>query len=539
MKTRAMGYIRVSTMDQVEEGHSLYAQRTAIEQFCKAKGWELVEIKVDAGISGTKNDRPALTALLQAAEQGRLDVVVVHAIDRFYRDLQGLLSALNRLRQCDVTFISITENLDFSTPWGKLALAVLGTLAEVYVDRLRQETRKGKQARAAKGLHNGSPPLGYCRGNCSSCTDPNGPGYCPRYGGPNIQDYTPSLPLVQHPIEREIVRRAFELYVTGQYSDGEIAEILNGSVYTLPDGTQVRFRTKGRHGRGQPERLCKDSIRDLLQHPFYAGLVPHYGVNEKGQKRKRRDAVTLYPGQHEPIVDQTLFEQCCKVRALMSTNPRLRPDVLDRIYTLSGILYCGYCGQPMRAHSSQGVRYYQDRSRIQHLADCPQSYVLADEIEEQFGQLLQAICLPPDWRERVLATLWPDLDARKIAEQEIAARARLERAKRLYIDGDIGDAEYAREKLEYEAKLADLRPVEYCAILTVGAILEATPFEWCNLMPLQKKERSRTLFTTVLVRGTRLLAAKPTDACYALIQTSVGFRAPFLRVCRKSGSDGI
>ncbi|RLC77139.1 MAG: recombinase family protein, partial [Chloroflexi bacterium] len=131
MTTRVIGYIRVSTSEQVEEGHSLDAQRAAIEQFCTSRGWELVEIKIEAGISATKGDRPALEALLEAVEQGLCDVVIVHAIDRFYRDLQALLKALNHLRQHNVTFISIMENLDFTTPWGKLALAVLGTLAEI------------------------------------------------------------------------------------------------------------------------------------------------------------------------------------------------------------------------------------------------------------------------------------------------------------------------------------------------------------------------------------------------------------------------
>lgn len=145
----------MSTAEQAEEGHSLDAQRSAIAQFCEARDWELVGIKADAGISGTMDERPALEEMLAAVEHGCCDAVVVHAIDRFYRDLQGLLGALNHLRQHNVTFTSITENLDFSTPWGKLALAVLGTLAEIYIDRLRAETRKERRARAAKGLQTG------------------------------------------------------------------------------------------------------------------------------------------------------------------------------------------------------------------------------------------------------------------------------------------------------------------------------------------------------------------------------------------------
>ncbi|MEA3339025.1 MAG: recombinase family protein, partial [Chloroflexota bacterium] len=508
MKKRVIGYIRVSTNEQVEKGHSLDAQRAAIEQFCASRGWELVEIKVEAGISGTKDDRPALTELLEAVEQGRCDVVIVHAIDRFYRDLQALLKAFNHLRQHNVTFISIVENLDFTTPWGKLALAVLGTLAEIYIDRLRQETRKGKRARAVKGLHNGAPPLGYCYGACSSCNDPNGKGYCPRYGDSNRQDYTPSQPLLPHPIEREAVRLAFEWHATGQYSDGDVAERLNERAHTLSDGTEVGFRTKGRWGRGSPGRFSKDSVRDMLQNPYYVGKVPYYGCDAKGRKRKRGDYVALYPGRHEPIVDEKTFERSLEIRNLMSHHPRTRGDnALERIYVLSGILRCGYCGEPMRAHSSNGgVRYYRDKSQVQHLRDCPQRYVHADDVEAQFDQIVQSVQLSPHWRERVVAALNPDMDGDEIRGREETLSARLARAKQLYIEGDIDRAHYDRESARYKALLSDLRPARYDDIMTAGEILESASEDWNALTPLQKKKRSRTMFTTVLIRGTRLVA---------------------------------
>jgi site-specific DNA recombinase len=161
---KAVGYIRVSSEMQIETGHSLDAQSALITDFIRAKGWSLNEIFCDAGLSGTLSDRPALQALMARAEHHDFDVVAVHAIDRFYRGLGGLLAALHQLHQNQVAFISIAENLDFSTPWGKLVLAVLGAPAEIYIDKLREETKKGKLARARKGLWNGSIPFGYCNG---------------------------------------------------------------------------------------------------------------------------------------------------------------------------------------------------------------------------------------------------------------------------------------------------------------------------------------------------------------------------------------
>lgn len=523
--TRAIGYIRVSTDEQAEEGHSLDAQRTAITQFCEARDWQLVALKVDAGISGTKDDRPALQQVLAAAEEGRCDVVVVHAIDRFYRDLQGLLTTLNHLREHNVSFTSITENLDFSTPWGKLALAVLGTLAEIYIDRLRKETRKGRRARAAKGLHNGTPPIGYCYGNCAACQDPNGEGYCPRYGQRNRQDYTPSDPLLPHPIDQHAVRLAFEWHATGHYSDGEIAERLNNYVHTLPDEDEVTFRTKGRWGRGNPGRFRKDSVRDMLQNPYYVGKVPYYGRDKQGRRRKRGDYVALYPGQHEALVEEETFEQSQTVREVMGHHPRRCEEVMERIYVLSGILRCGYCGEAMRAQSSGGRRYYRDKSQVQHLRECPQPYVRAEEVEAQFGRLVESIELLPDWRERVLEGLRTDMSAEELREREEEIKGRLERAKQLYIEGDIDRGRYEAVKMESDQALSDLRPFGCTDIMVVGEELEGVS-EWDALEPLTKKERSRTLFTTVLIRGSRLVAAKPSEALYALIQHSAVLRQP-------------
>lgn len=198
MKLRAAGYRRVSTEDQAETGHSLDAQQRAIEEFIRQRGWQPGPIYTDAGISDQLTQRPALTRLLQDAAAGQFDVLVVHSIDRFYRSLTGLITAMDVLRQNNVSFVSINENLDFTTPWGKLTLAVLGMLAEIYIDKLSAETKKGKLERVRKGYWNGSIPFGYCNGLCSNCTDTNGPGYCPRVGQPDQSD---GERLIAHPLE--------------------------------------------------------------------------------------------------------------------------------------------------------------------------------------------------------------------------------------------------------------------------------------------------------------------------------------------------
>ena len=135
---RAVGYRRVSMREQVD-GFSLDAQETHIQTYAESQGWQLIQVYTDAGISAKKGSRrPALEQMLKEAREGNFDVVVVDKIDRFYRHLGSLLTALDQLNNAGVAFASVQEKLDFTTPWGKLMLTVLGMLAEIYIDNVRR-----------------------------------------------------------------------------------------------------------------------------------------------------------------------------------------------------------------------------------------------------------------------------------------------------------------------------------------------------------------------------------------------------------------
>jgi site-specific DNA recombinase len=148
---RAVGYRRVSSQEQTE-GHSLDAQTTHIQNFIQSQGWNLVQLYTDAGISAKKGShRPAFEQMLKDAQKRQFDVVVVDKIDRFYRHLTGLLTALDQLNGMDVSLASVQEKLDLTTPWGKLMLTVLGMLAEIYIDNVRRLVACVDSAQSAAG----------------------------------------------------------------------------------------------------------------------------------------------------------------------------------------------------------------------------------------------------------------------------------------------------------------------------------------------------------------------------------------------------
>jgi site-specific DNA recombinase len=241
---RVAPYARVSTEEQIS-GYSIQEQIIAAKEYAAKHGWKVIDTYIDEGYTGTNSKRPAFRRLRRDVQRRRIDVVVVQKLDRFYRNAQGMFNVYEEFDRQGVLFTSLSEKIDFARPEGKLILAVLSTLAEIYITNLREDTRKGKKGRARRGLWNGSIPFGYCRGNCSSCTDNNGPGYCPEYGQPD-RSHDPDI-MVPHPIESQAVQYAFAQYATGQYSDRDIAALLNEYTVVLPDGTTRAARTKGRN----------------------------------------------------------------------------------------------------------------------------------------------------------------------------------------------------------------------------------------------------------------------------------------------------
>lgn len=456
-----VGYIRVSTEEQVEHGHSLAAQETLIRQFAQSRGWQVERIYCDSGLSGRSDQRPALPQMLEDVATGQFEAVIVHAVDRLYRNLEALLKSLHVFQSHRVAFVSITENMDFTTPWGKLTLAVLGTLAEIYIDKLSAKTSKGKQQRARQGLWNGSIPLGYCNGLCSHCTAPNGPGYCPNVGDPDQGD---GKNLIFHPIEQVAVRLAYEWYITGDYSDSQIAAKLNAYEHQLPDGTIIHFRTKLFASRGGPGPFSKDSVRDILTRVFYTGTIAYYGVNAEGQKRKRQDSVALFPGQHLALIEQETFDRAQEIRRILGRYPRKRQQTIARFYLLSGILHCSQCWGKMRAQTgSNGRSYYVCVTRQQRTGPCTQPAIPAQHIELQILDFLKHIKLSPDWQREVIQASGQDPD--EIERKRAKIKRRLERATELYLSDLLTKERFGQELRHCEYAIADLQSVNINTIL--------------------------------------------------------------------------
>ena len=215
---KAAAYIRVSDLSQVD-GHSLDAQERQFRELCLNRGWDPVGVYREEGRSAhvdSISKRPAFSLLLADAGKGLFDVVVVHTLDRFSRNLRVMLESMSVLAGHGVGLVSITENIDYSTPAGKMATQMLGSVAEFFSEALSTHVKKGISERAIKGRHLGGVPFGYVA--CWQETAGERKLSCkPEHsGGVHI-----------HQEEGPAVKTLFSRYSTGTFTLADLASWLN------------------------------------------------------------------------------------------------------------------------------------------------------------------------------------------------------------------------------------------------------------------------------------------------------------------------
>ena len=132
-------------------------QLRELREFCERRGWSVAEEYVDVGISGSKEDRAELNRLMADAHRRRFDAVVVWKFDRFARSVFHLLSALETFKALGIDFVSLSEQVDTSTPTGKMVFTVLGAVAELERSLIAERVRAGIRNARAKGKRLGRP----------------------------------------------------------------------------------------------------------------------------------------------------------------------------------------------------------------------------------------------------------------------------------------------------------------------------------------------------------------------------------------------
>src|SRR6266446_335584 len=147
-------YARVSTANN---GQDPTMQTRELREYAERRGWTVAGEYVDVGISGSKEKRPELDRLMADAHRRRFDCVVVWKFDRFARSVSHLLRALETFKAQGVEFVSFSEQMDTSTPAGKMVFTVLGAVAELERSLIVERVRAGLRNAKAKGKKLGRP----------------------------------------------------------------------------------------------------------------------------------------------------------------------------------------------------------------------------------------------------------------------------------------------------------------------------------------------------------------------------------------------
>ncbi|HEY7125969.1 MAG TPA: recombinase family protein [Ktedonobacterales bacterium] len=467
------GYVRRSTHMQIEN-FSSDAQKRAIRNECQRRRLPEPIFYEDDEYSAKGEQiasRPAFGHLLEEVLTGRVQMIMVHSLDRWSRNVLVTLQTFRILAEKRCAFVSLTEHIDYSTPEGKLQLTILAAFAAYFSDTISKHISKGKAERAAQGLYNGDISFGY------------------RWAGPK-------LPPEHDPVTFPGLRLMGELRMQGLGAE-QIAEAVNAAGY----------RTGGKRNR---ERLfTKDTINLILRNEFYAAFAP-------GDDR----GTVLYHGQRHRGLHPAAFsvEEWQKIRELtrLHYSAPLRTGQARRFYEFAGYVVSSCCGLPLHGltKSEQGEsRYYKDAAKLRKLP-CPVGgcrVVRADLIQQQFGELLAGLKLPDSWREelrqQVAAGAAAGMKQAEVEDTNIARereRLRLKRARILtqHHEGYIDNEEMQAEIAVVESALGRLSPptsegLSLEAVLEAGERLPGIVALWEVATPEERRE----LITLLLEAG--------------------------------------
>jgi DNA invertase Pin-like site-specific DNA recombinase len=388
-KLRCAVYTRKSSEEGLEqEFNSLDAQREACEAYIasqKPEGWVLVPDRYDdGGISGATLERPGLRRLLADIEAHRADVVVVYKIDRLSRALMDFAKLVEVFDRNNVTFVSVTQSFNTTTSMGRLTLNILLSFAQFEREVIGERIRDKFAASRKKGMWMGGfIPLGY-----------------------DVKDRK----LVVNQAEAATVRKIFERFIK------------IGSATTLVQ----TLRSEGITGK-RGKLVDKGYIYKVLNNRVYIGQAVHKG--------------TAYPGEHEAIISQSLWD---KVHSILGDSPRLRA-ARTRAQTpalLKGLIF-GPTGRAMTpTHTRKGgklYRYYVSTDVLKRDAEaCTVRRVPAAEIESAVIEQVRVLLRSPEIIVRTWRVVRQTLDG--LSEADV--REALQRLDPLW--DELFPAEQAR-----------------------------------------------------------------------------------------------
>ncbi|HEP3485662.1 TPA: recombinase family protein [Streptococcus pyogenes] len=405
-------YVRVSTTNQAEEGYSIEEQKDKLSSYCNIKDWSVYKIYTDGGFSGSNTKRPALEQLIKDAKKKLFDTVLVYKLDRLSRSQKDTLYLIEDIfLENKIDFVSLLENFDTSTPFGKAVVGILSVFAQLEREQIKERMQLGKLGRAKSGKSMMWARTSY--------------GY----------DYHRETGTVTiNPVQALAIKFIFEQYLSGR-SITKLRDDLNDK---YPKDIDWNYR----------------AVRMILANPVYCGYNQY-----KGQ---------VYPGNHEPIITEEDFNKTqeeLKIRQNTAAE-KFNPRPFQAKYMLSGIAQCGYCGAPLtitlgtkRKDGSRNIRY-QCKNRFPRTTrgvttyndnkKCDSHFYEKADIEENVLNQISKLQNDTSYLDELFSSTEDNgIDRDSYQKQIEELTAKLSRLNDLYIDGRITLEELQRRSTEF------------------------------------------------------------------------------------------
>lgn len=349
-------YVRVSTLEQAEEGYSIGEQKDKLKKYCEIKDWTITKIYSDPGFSGSNLDRPSMQQMIADATTGLYDAVLVYKLDRLSRSQKDTLYLIEDVFQKNnIHFISLSENFDTSTAFGKAMIGILSVFAQLEREQIKERMMMGKAGRAKAGkiMAWSNIPFGYIKDHDTYDIDP---------------------------LRADIVKDIFKRYLEGT-SITRIYQQLNEEGHI---GKNVKWSYR--------------TVRQVLGNATYTGNVTYHGK--------------LYPALHRGIISKADYDEVqrqLKIRQI-EAEKKFYAHPFQSKYMLSGLLKCGYCGATLKINKAHRKnkpprwRYNcpntQARSHVKTYAhkniNCPFKFIYRDEAEDLVIREIKKLALHPD-----------------------------------------------------------------------------------------------------------------------------------------------
>lgn len=345
-------YLRVSTDEQAEEGHSLTEQEEKLCEFACSRGWRDVRLYRDEGYSGKNLDRPAMKRLIRDVESGSVSGVLTTRIDRLTRRTRDFAHLIEFFNNHGAFYKSLRQDFEIGTASGKLSAQVFAIFAEFERDMISERVYENLISMARRGKVVTKPAFGY-----------------------KLVDGQ----LVPHPEQAKWVRTAAQLLLQG-HGARRVAGFLNESGVPTKSG-----------------KLWSDgTVRTLFKNKVLTGCMIWNRRKGSGKGRRERDREDWIVQEHHHealLTPQEFVAINDQIARRSSMSPRARNG--SRLF--SGIARCGFCGGPMHAgwqiyEVKGGIRRrktYRCGSYVKY-GTCRINRVDADELDAfVFGELMK------------------------------------------------------------------------------------------------------------------------------------------------------